>query len=139
MERESKKEMKKNVPLGVKIISIFLILIGLILVFILPIFNMGVGMTSKSDALLRYLIIYLLPSALLLIFAIFLWKGKNWARILVALFFLILILAYLATLIVSRNNLNLKIFPYVSWPFSCIGLVIFAYLIFSKKVKGAFV
>ncbi|GEM_PF-3991766 len=147
------KEINKEVPLGIKIISV----LGMI--FSAPIVLLGVFFSLASLCIIDLSIPFLSsgcnPSGLLFIFSlfftligiftsillVFLWKGKKWSLILTKI---ILILYLIISLVIiflyfsgSSFNFNLEnifgVLLYVFYP-----IITLIYLFMSKKVKEYF-
>lgn len=134
--------IKKEIPFGVKIISIlsFLgaageLILALLLIIIL-IAGSGITKIVPSFAILgKYIIggilILLALAALNFFIGLGLWKGQKWARIAAIISSIIVVLfeIFLAEL---EGNFGIKIIGIVVYSF------IAGYLIFSKNVKAAF-
>lgn len=130
----------KAVPVGVKVISVLLIIIP----FILLIFVIGGFSNSENMGAAPIILgLFLLTLIVTLPLALSLWKSNNFARILtIVLSFvvsacLIFLLIYFMILYSSYTSLN--IIPYFYMTITVIMLfTIGLYLLFSKKVKEAF-
>jgi len=135
--------MSKNVPTGVKVISILYYIGAVASVLFGILFIFGGGFFSSLTASIPTLAF--LGSAVFIVIGIFLlllgilnffigrglWKGRNWARILVIIFSILGILMALMSLIFSGAVANF-IFSVI------INGLIGGYLLFSPKVKNAF-
>lgn len=147
----------KSIPTGVKLIAvleiigaIILILAGILLIIIrfIPINpyeatpggGISISFTSfildflSSSPYFLILSLILLPLGILSLFAgIYLWKGKNWARIVMISFSFLNILSIIILVILGKFDTALNNIPGAS-----IGALIGFYLLLSKKVREAF-
>ena len=140
------KSFQKNVPVGVKIISIlyyigavFGIIFGLLLIFGAETFTSilnGVLLIDALDSGLSGLfiaggIIMIALGVLGFFIGRGLWKGRNWARIFVIILSILGVLIGVFSMVqgdVAGNIFGLAV-----------NLIIGGYLLFSRKVKEAFV
>ena len=129
---------KKNIPLGIKILSILgYIAAGFSVIFAL-LFFIGAGFVANIPGLeafgagiiIFFGIILLGLGVLDFFIARGLWKGQNWARILLIIFMILGIVYALGILFIGQviaSLLNIVIDVLIGW-----------YLIFNKNVKKFF-
>ena len=136
---------RKEVPVGVKIISIlyyigavFMILIGLIFIFgaslVSSLFENNPEIAEAGAGVLVIIgIIVLLFGALFIFLGIKLWKGKNWARIVPIVISILGVLMELLSLV--SGNIQTIVWSII-W--IVIDGTIAGYLLLSKDVKETF-
>ncbi len=128
---------EKKAPLGVKIVAIIPVVPVLIFLFFDIAMIMGPLLDSgDSWVYVMYPIVlffFLVFTACLIFTSVMLWKGKNWARIALIIFYIIGIIFSLWTYRETPPNLN-----YFSLIGSVFSLPAVFYLIFNKKVKEFF-
>ncbi len=144
-----KREVKKEVPVLVKIIAVLTTIIGIAYIsfelFFISILSLGI--------FLSYSLILLIG---LIIFSVFLIKGlfngKKWARIAEIMFLSLLVIGYIISsiiIVMSANSVSIAtnsnippvttlVFIYSKMPIVIIFGLIIGYLLFNKKVKKAF-
>jgi len=132
-KKASTKVSSKEMPLGVKIISV-LTYIGAVLGFLLGImFLLGANLINDSKlapAIITTIgVLFLVIGAFSFFIARGLWKGKNWARIVVIVFSALGAFSAILSLLAGdfRQLFNLAI-----------DCLIGGYLWFNKDVKAAF-
>jgi len=128
----------RTVPIGVKILSVLMeiaasaILVMALLITAFAALVPGGGGSRQPSAgttIMSYELPLIFIGVVIISYvAMSLWKGKNWARLAVIIFALLGVLGGLCLIIGS---------PYGVLPL-VINAIIAAYLIFSKKVKAAF-
>jgi hypothetical protein len=149
-----KAKASSAMPLGVKIISIFTYVLSFLLV-VMSIFLFGAGaLLNQTDAqeLIKLFVEdstasttiasdvtlgIFIGGVVFLIFGVFmfyvgrsLWKGKNWARIILVIFFGLGFVGALADILVGSVLINL--------PDLIIDGFIAGYLLFNNSVRAAF-
>ena len=135
------QQIQKEIPLGVKIISI-LYYIGAVLLIIFGIlFLVGSGQIASKASELPLLgaissslfviagIAMIVIGILIFLLARGLWKLRPWARIVTIVLMCLAILSAIVSLIQGSP---------VSWSSTIVNAIIAGYLIFSKNVKTAF-
>lgn len=124
----------KESPLGVKIIGIIGMLLSLFIGLMLPHMCFTEACGSFFDSI--SLLIYVAMVVVVLLF-VFLFIGKNWARICVSiiLFALVLLIFYVSLTSIAESNMSVFFFYLIS---GVITLLAVAYLLFNKGVKEAF-
>lgn len=125
------EENNKNIPIGVKIISILTILGGLLCIILGVLFLIGLKFQTPLGSIITGAGIILLIGGILISFLGFmLWKGKNWAREVVIFFSVLGIVGSIINLIRGDYYylINLAIEGTIS-----------GYLWFNKDVKEFFV
>ena len=132
-EDKNNQSLKRRLPLGVKIIAIFGLLLSLFIIILPSWFCFGhCSFFSLTSIPFHIIGIFLALASILLLFRI------NWARISASILF---ILSAIVPLIIGIrelvNSQDIREFMI----YVVISLIIFilpSYLLFNKKVKGAF-
>lgn len=137
---------QKQIPLGIKLLSIFgLIVGGLVVLFGMAFTSLGFFGPSNVEQADWFLpvvmafsaifgIIFLLFGLFIIFVARALWKGKNWARILVVIFSVLGAIPIIAMIFGAESvqlGLNAIFGPIVN-------LLVAGYLLFNKKAKEFF-
>jgi hypothetical protein len=157
---EKNQKQVKEVPVGVKIISVLYYIIAALCVIILVIgsFSFLGGMESPNVSLIFILAIFLAGGAILCFFlGRGLWRGQNWSRIVAIIIAILNIIVtivmfmVISTLSIKMTSANigqnvqniLEIFDirtFIPKAIITIGInaIIAFYLLFSSKVKEAF-
>lgn len=134
-------QRSRSVPTGVKIISILYYILAVITIFVGIVFLIGAGFiagnipesqvlsTIGQAGLTIVSIVAIILGILIFLLGMYLWRGKNWARIIVIILSVLGAISALTALIQGHPGRIVNLIIHV---------VIGAYLIFSKEVKASF-
>lgn len=147
--------LKPLVPKGVKLISIlgylltaFLFVIGIIILSIGIMLTIGISSLGSSSILNQFSglifnvmkdfsivigIILIIISVIIFLISLFLWKGRNWARWIIIIASGLSVIFTLMLIVSGEYGNFFYLFGFV------FNLIVSSYLLFSKKVKEAFV
>ena len=128
--KERKNKARSDlVPIGIKIISIYYYFLAGISIFVVFFIGQIIGAQVLAIGLILSLI--LIAGGVLDVFiGINLWKGKNWAKILVIIFSVLFFIEESYGFIIKKSLEDLFLLV--------VNLIILLYLLFSRKVKNFF-